>query len=124
MDSETTLERVTSVIRGSRFVCLAFGVGRNFMLFPVAELPISDECREIMARCGYVFAGICGYRDGQPVIGCEPGQEASFTMLCAADAYGAYVAAQLKQEEPVDKSTSTDGADWLERLYQLPDTRG
>ncbi len=122
MDYETTLERVTSVIRGSRFVCLVFGVGRNFMLVPVCDLPIGDECRGIMARCGYVFAGICSYRDGQPVVAYEPFQESFFTMLCAADAYGAFVAAQLKQEEP--ETTSTDGAGWLERLYQLPDTRG
>lgn len=115
MDYEATLERVQSATRGSQFLCMVLGREREYVLVPFCDLPLDQTFRELMVRHGYRFCGCMGYRDGLTFAKGEPGQEAAFTILCAAGAYAAYLAGQLKPEG--------DGVSWLERLHALVDPR-
>lgn len=76
--------------------------------------PLS-EGRNMLARLrGYAFAGVFGVKDGVADCKSEPGMWP--VMIAAVPSF-----LQILNERLAPKG---DGVDWLERLAQLPDTRG
>jgi hypothetical protein len=96
------------------------GNGAEFQLVDVADvkaIPNEDHRQQLLAR-GFRFIGIVGLIEGSAKIAlAEPLDDTTTAAL--AQAYLVFIEQRInKSAKPVG-----DGADWITRLYQLPDTR-
>jgi hypothetical protein len=88
------------------------GKGSEFVLIPLDGTP-APASRQLAEVRGYHYCGILGYRNRKVEAVCEPNPNAALTMLHAS----------LKFAEAVCATAAPAAEDWMERLYQLPDTR-
>jgi hypothetical protein len=102
----------------SEICCGVLGNGRDFVLIHLGTQGGMDQkaVEEAIAK-GFVYCGILGVKDGQAGVQCEPDPGCIHTMMYAALGFARIVADRLR-EQP-----KGDGAEWLGRLYQMPDTR-
>jgi hypothetical protein len=90
------------------------GKGPEFVLIPLDGTPTPASLQLARVR-GYAYCGVAAYKDGQCSASCERNPSAVYTVMCASFAFAKYVVANRKPEG--------DGAEWLQALYNLPDTR-
>jgi hypothetical protein len=67
---------------------------------------------------GFFFAGVVGFRQGKAESHAQPGIDATCAVLRASIPFAEYVTHKLKSQQ------RRGDADWLQRLYDLPDPRG
>jgi hypothetical protein len=91
--------------------------------FVIAELgrdgipPLTDAEMTLIRLKGFTFLGVVGrFEDGRIDAAAEPGVNSASVMAHAVVAF-----IGLMGSEPAPDAES---AEWLERLYQRPDTRG
>jgi hypothetical protein len=110
MDAHETL------VFDSEISVAVMGRGGEFVLIRL-DGGIDEAATEDAARKGYAYCGVLGVKDGQAGAKCEPNPDAIYTCLLASLAFAQLVADRLKQKP------KGDGAEWLARLFELPDTR-
>jgi hypothetical protein len=64
---------------------------------------------------GFTWCGVIGFQHGRCTANLEPTVEARACVAPASFQFAQLIAAKFKQ--------SSEGAEWLKRLYSLPDTR-
>jgi hypothetical protein len=101
---------------GSEVCCAVLGRDIEFVLIDL-NLPVDDAFTAQCAEKGYYYAGCLAVKDGKAGARCQPGAECMYTMIFAGMAFAQIVASRL-MPKPKD-----DGAEWLEALYSLPETR-
>jgi hypothetical protein len=102
--------------RESEISVAVLGKGGDFVLIRLDGEIDASATDAALAR-GFSYCGVMGVKNGQASVRCEPNPDAAVTMLHAALAFGTQVAERLRPQP------EGDGVEWLERLYQLPDTR-
>jgi hypothetical protein len=70
---------------------------------------------DLFKQHGFTWCGVMAYSNGQCSASCELTVEAMSCLASAAFQFAQLVAARLKR--------GNENTAWLERLYQLPDTR-
>jgi hypothetical protein len=98
-------------------ICVAvLGEGCEFVLIRI-DGEIDNAATEAAVARGLGYCGCLGIKDGRAAAHCEPDFGSAFTMMLAAIAFCQQMAEKLKQKK------TGDSAEWLERLFGLPDTR-
>jgi hypothetical protein len=92
------------------------GKGAEFVLIEL-QGEIDEDATDAAREKGYTYCGVLGVKDGTAGAKCEPHPDCVFTMMHAALAFAQLVADRLKQKP------KGDGVAWLQRLFELPDTR-
>jgi hypothetical protein len=116
-------ESQRQLIRESEFTALVFGLGEDFVLLRCNGNDDDSEMSEAK-NAGQRGIGFCGVlaltEDGQLKADITPTNTgAVYTMTFAGLAFVHLVADRLKsQAQP-----KSDSAEWLTRLFVLPDTR-
>ncbi len=115
-----TLDKFQRIAWDGQSAAAILGNGSEFQLVDVSDanaIP-SEEQRQKLLRRGFCFVGVVGLIEGSTIFAlAEPLDETSTAVL--SQAYVAFIEQRInKNAKPVG-----DGADWLTRLYQLPDTR-
>lgn len=106
------------LVNESQIAAAVVGKGEEFRLIPItADGPDTTAMQAAMGR-GFEYCGVMGWANGQARSRCEPSMEAIGIMACASLAFAEMVAAQLKKQQ------AGDGTEWLQKLWELPDTRG
>ncbi len=92
------------------------GRSEDYVLIPLdGHGPIPQRVIDDAKRRGFQFCGVLGIVNGRAAAKCETDTDAVGVMLLAAMGFAQQVTDKLKSKD--------DGADWLERLWELPDTR-
>jgi hypothetical protein len=99
-------------------ICVGvLGRGGEFVLVPLTGEIDGAITADALAK-GYSYCGCLGVTaSGEPGVRCEPSPEAASVMVLAALAFAQQIADRLR---PPQKG---DGAEWLTRLFLLPDMR-
>ncbi len=94
------------------------GRGEDYVLVPLdGQGPIPQEAIDDANRRGFRFCGVLAIMNGQAAAKCEADPDAVGVMMLAAIGFAQQAAEKLKAK-PKD-----EGAEWLRRLWELPDTR-
>lgn len=95
----------------SEFCCAVLGnLAHGFMLVPLDGPPLAAEDVEEAHERGYQFCGVIGFVHGQCVARTEPDLDSISVCAAATRDFARRVAERTR-------------GDWLENLWQLPDTR-
>jgi hypothetical protein len=99
--------------------CVAV-LGRGTSEFVLVDLdePYDEAAAKELVKRGYGYCGCMAVRNGQAAARCQPDGESMQVMLLASFAFAQMVADRLKA------APKGDAAEWLQRLHDLPDTRG
>ena len=92
------------------------GKGRDFVLIRL-DGKVDEAAMEEAKSKDYAYCGVLGVKDGQAGAKCEPNPDAAYTMMHAALAFAQQV------NERLTSRAMGDSAEWLTRLFELPDTR-
>ena len=112
MDAQTQLALNAEIC----FAVLGNAATREHILIPLGPdgYPLTDaEVQEAHSK-NFVYAGVMGLHCGVADARCEPGPDTLRIMCAAAPTFLRYLRTKLSAD---------NGGDWLERIYQLPDTR-
>jgi hypothetical protein len=118
----------TQLILDGDLTALVFGLGENFALFHDTEdLDEAVERGHIAGLCGYRFCGVLSLRAGRPAVSlARDNPMAPLTLVFAAleflKTHRDYLLAH-QDAAVADSADSSDSAEWLTRLFALPDTR-
>lgn len=115
MDSQELL-----VVNGELPVAV-IGCGEDFRLIRLdgdVDAAIAEAHAEGYSKdSGVIFAGVFAVVGGRAAAKWEPGLAAVRVMMNAAFAYTRMVADELKEQK------RGESAEWLQRLWEIPDTR-
>src|SRR5438552_4834727 len=101
----------------STFACGVLGrADGQHILIPLEDFEAHEDAMESARERGMYFCGCVALVDGQARVKCADSDTVP-TMIAATGTFARYVAERLKPKK-ADESVS-----WLERLFQLPDTR-
>jgi hypothetical protein len=107
------MDRLQQLAWDSPLCAAVVGKGDDFVLLPLEGL-ISEAAKQDAAKRELQFCGVVGLRDGSVEVEMEsPVDQEALRIMARA------VASFTERFAP-----RSDGVDWLERLYQLPDPRG
>ena len=103
----------------SEICCAVLGNGRDFVLVHLSQPGGMDQAViDEAIKNGFFYCGILGLKDGQAEVQCEPDLGSIRTMMYAGLAFSRLVADRLHESQ-----SKGDAAEWLDRLFQIPDNR-
>jgi hypothetical protein len=92
------------------------GRGKEFFLVRMGDNDYAGEIKSIVAAYDYSYCGLIQIKDGEPKVAIEPDPESAFVMAHAGLHLSELIAGCLQRKQL--------SAQFCERLYSLPDTRG
>lgn len=108
------MDAVSQLVWDASDATAVLGRGEDYLLIPLGPGPINPDIVEDAKRRGFRLCGALGTVNGRVAAKWEAADP---------DALAVMVLAVLAFTQGDEKLKADDSADWLERLYSLPDCR-
>lgn len=103
-----------ALVLKAEYAACVIGRDTEFVLVPITgPEPIADVVTDAIKNRGLQFCGLLSIVNGEAHAACEPNREAQAVMILAVSKFARLYTDRRK----------ANAAEWLNQLWQLPDTR-